>query len=220
MPDRGGMRRLVFAALAVMVAVVLASPCPAGDWVRVKWIPDGDTIVLEDGRHVRYVGIDAPEIDHDDETATPMGVAARRLNRQLVDDQRLQLEFDRELKDRYGRTLAYVVRSDGVCVNTAIVEAGWAWVLYRRPNISRNRALVAAQRRAMTQGKGIWRTLDRGASSSKTYWGNRRSKRFHDPDCPMARRISPRHRVRLNRLWDAFWAGYAPAKSCVAFPSP
>ena len=39
----------------------------AETWYQVRWVDDGDTIVLQDGRHVRYIGINAPEIEHEDQ---------------------------------------------------------------------------------------------------------------------------------------------------------
>jgi len=43
----------------------------AEQWVRVRWVDDGDTIVLIDDRRVRYIGINAPEIEHGDQPADP-----------------------------------------------------------------------------------------------------------------------------------------------------
>ena len=41
----------------------------------------------------------------------------RNFNQQLVEGRRLRLMIDREEKDRYGRTLAYVYRDDGLFVS-------------------------------------------------------------------------------------------------------
>jgi endonuclease YncB( thermonuclease family) len=38
----------------------LAHMAAASEWVSVKWVDDGDTILLTDGRRVRYIGINAP----------------------------------------------------------------------------------------------------------------------------------------------------------------
>jgi len=45
----------------------------------VRWVDDGDTIVLMDGRRVRYIGINAPEIDHKGKKAEPYGYGAKKL---------------------------------------------------------------------------------------------------------------------------------------------
>ena len=86
-------------------------------WFSVKWISDGDTIVLDDGRHVRYIGINAPEIAHDNHKAEPFGYEAKKYNQSLLRSQKVRLEFDKEKHDRYGRLLAYIFLSDGIFIN-------------------------------------------------------------------------------------------------------
>ena len=189
-------------------------------WAMAKWIADGDTIILHDGRHVRYIGIDSPEIDHKNHRAEPMGNAARSMNRRLVDGWKLRLAYDREKKDRYGRTLAYVYRSDGLFVNAELLKQGFAHVLYRFPNISKEKILLSAQRIAMENGRGIWRHVDKDHKQPHAYLGNRRSRRFHAHDCLMGQRISEKNQISLKNQWTGFWSGYAPARECIDFPPP
>ena len=80
----------------------------AQTWYTVKWVNDGDTIVLTNGWRVRYIGTDAPEIDHENQKAQPYGYKARSFNKKLVLSQKIGLEFDEERHDRYGRLLAYI----------------------------------------------------------------------------------------------------------------
>jgi micrococcal nuclease len=207
----------VVALLSLLVAVSTASGEDTA-WVRVRWVADGDTIVLEDGRHVRYIGLDCPEIDHANHRATPLGVAARDLNRKLVEGSQLRLVFDRDRFDRYGRTLAYVHRRDGRFINAELLEQGYAWVLPRYPNFAQAQALLAVQRVAMQAGRGLWRFVDAAEAPARPYVGNRRSKRFHAPGCPNGAAVSPTHRVAMANRWQAFWSGYAPAKGCLVFP--
>jgi micrococcal nuclease len=209
--------RVGLAALFLILAV--AAVCVhAQSWVKVRWVADGDTVILQDGRHVRYIGIDTPEIAHPDQAAQPMSYAARAANRRLVEGWRLRLVYDHEKKDRYGRTLAYVYRSDGLFVNADLVRRGLAHVLYRFPNTAHAAKLLSLQRQAMKARKGIWRLVKKNASPPRAYLGNRHSMRFHAPDCPLGKKIAHRHRVYLRNQWTAFWQGYAPAKGCVVFP--
>ncbi|WP_372679308.1 thermonuclease family protein [Desulfosarcina sp.] len=206
-----------------LITLILAASvgfCEAESWVKARWVADGDTIILRDGRHVRYIGIDAPEIAHKNRRAEPMGDEARALNRRLVDGWKLRLDYDREKKDRYGRTLAYVYRSDGLLVNADMIEQGYAHVLYRFPNISQHHILLSAQRLAMAHGRGIWRRVDKEKQRPRAYQANRRSKRFHAIDCPMGKSISEKNRIWLKNQWAGFWSGYAPARECIEFPSP
>ena len=59
------------------ILILLFAPAPtviAQTWFTVKWVTDGDTIVLSNGKRVRYIGINAPEIDHDNHRAQPFPV--------------------------------------------------------------------------------------------------------------------------------------------------
>src|SRR5258706_4066907 len=72
---------------------------------------DGDTVWvrLAGGvEKVRYIGIDTPEIHHPTRGEEPGGRAATEINRGLVGDRPVRLEPDLQLRDRYGRLLAYV----------------------------------------------------------------------------------------------------------------
>ncbi|MBW2100873.1 MAG: thermonuclease family protein, partial [Deltaproteobacteria bacterium] len=53
-------------------------------WYKVKWVDDGDTIVLMDGRHVRYIGINSPEIEHKDQKAEAYGYEANKFNKTMM----------------------------------------------------------------------------------------------------------------------------------------
>lgn len=210
-------RRLLQGVIALLI-VAVAAWVHGEAGVTVKWIVDGDTIILQDGRHVRYIGINTPEIDHQTHRAEPMGDEALAVNRQLVDGRPLRLVYDREKTDRYGRTLAYVYRRDGLFVNAALLRKGSAHVLYRFPNSAQAEILLAAQRHAMEQGRGIWRFVDKNETPARPYLGNRNSRRFHAPDCPLGKKTAATHRVWLKNRWKAFWHGYAPAKECIEFP--
>src|SRR6185436_8453147 len=95
-------------------------PTPPGlETVTVTAVVDGDTIELTNGRRVRYIGLNTPERDQ------PYYAAAAALNRQLVEGKNVQLEFDVETFDQYGRSLAYVW-VEGRLVNLEIVQQGYA----------------------------------------------------------------------------------------------
>src|SRR5210317_1627264 len=87
-------------------------PAPKGgdsmlEGIRVDEVLDGDTIRLEDGTVVRYIGIDAPEsprVWNED----ALGHQAYERNRDLVKGKLVSLEDDVEFNDPRGRELAYV----------------------------------------------------------------------------------------------------------------
>jgi micrococcal nuclease len=147
-----------------------------------------------------------------------MGDAARSMNRTLVEGWQLRLEFDQERMDRYGRTLAYVYRRDGLFVNAELLKRGYAHVLYRFPNISKDKILLAVPRDAMESGRGIWQVVEKDEKPPHGYLGNRRTRRLHAFDCPMGKTMSEKNWIWLRNQWTGFWAGYAPARECIEFP--
>lgn len=185
----------------------------AAERVTVKRVSDGDTVQLTDGRWVRYIGVDAPEIDHVRNAAQLFGFEALALNVQLVEGRTVRLELDAERLDDYGRTLAYVFLPDGTLVNERLLQSGLAFCLYKPPNTKYESRLLAAQRTAMRSGRGLWRNW---RDKEGRYVGNRNSRRFHLAGCPEAKRISRRNRVVYPNRWEAFWAGYSPSRECLA----
>ena len=201
----------IFYMLLVCQFFAHAASALAQDWQHVKWVNDGDTIVLVDGRSVRYIGVNATEIDHENRTAEPFGYAARKFNAAMVKSSKIRLEFDLERYDHYGRLLAYIFLEDGTFVNARLLEAGMAYYLFKKPNLKYSRLLLQSQRKAMGARTGIWVGW---REKKKKYPANKKSKRFHLEACAFGRTIDPKNRLYFSTKWDAFWAGYAPAHNC------
>lgn len=126
---------------------------------RVDRVVDGDTIVVRlDGRRerVRYIGIDTPESVKPGTPVQCFAKAASAANERLVAGRDVRLEFDRERRDRYARLLAYIVRSDGVDVNAALLRGGYAHTLVFPPNTRNAGRFAAIERGARTRGAGLW----------------------------------------------------------------
>lgn len=93
---------------------------------------DGDTFVLKDGRKVRYLDLDAPEIASETRKTTECrGPEAKKLNEQLLSSGKLILIADPlAKKDSYSRWLFYVylLKPDGstIFVNQEMVKSGLA----------------------------------------------------------------------------------------------
>jgi len=119
----------------------------------VAKIVDGDTIELADGRRVRYIGINTPERNQ------PYYQEATAANRQLVGGKNIQLEFDAETFDKYGRTLAYIW-VDGVMANIEIVNGGFANVFTVPPNVRYEAEFRTAERQARDEERGLWAGSD------------------------------------------------------------
>ena len=209
------MRKYLLHLYLILTTILLigATTTVNQKWIRVKWVSDGDTIVLSDDRHVRYIGINAPEIAHDKQKAEAFGYAAKKYNQSLVLSKKVRLEFDKETHDRYGRLLAYIFLADGTFINKKMIEKGYAYVLHLRPNLKYDGVLLKAQRDAMSAKKGMWRNLN--DKEHKVYVGSKRSKRFHLKTCSYGKRIKRKNRVLFTKKWDAFWNGFSPCKQCM-----
>jgi len=203
----------ILPVLVFIFLITTAEISPAQTWHTVRWVSDGDTIVLDTGRRVRYIGINTPEIDHEDQKAQPYGYQAKSYNKTLVGSQKVRLEYDTERRDRYGRDLAYVFLKDRSFINARLLEAGLAFYLYRKPNLKYGKILLKAQQDAMASGKGLWHNW---SEKENIYLGNRNSKRFHISSCKFAGKINPKNKIRFSSKWDAFYQGYAPSKKCIA----
>jgi micrococcal nuclease len=119
---------------------------------------DGDTIeVLLDGAEedVRYIGVDTPESVAPGQPVECYGEAASEFNAELVEGEDVTLVFDAELRDRYGRLLAYVYVGE-LLVNAELLEQGFARTLEIEPNTSKAPRFARLARRAGAAGLGLW----------------------------------------------------------------
>ncbi len=134
-----------------------SQPAIQEEVAQVARVVDGDTIVLEDGRRVRYIGIDTPEI-HVDTRKKPDCYAhkATARNRELVEGKTVHLIRDVEDTDRYGRALRYVFVGD-VFINDALVREGYALARHYRPNTAYQGVLDAAEVVARNNSVGLWK---------------------------------------------------------------
>lgn len=178
---------------------------------RVKRVVDGDTLLLDNNRFVRYIGINAPEVKHGDQNAEPFGVEAKNHNARLVGNREIYLKHGQEKSDRYGRGLAYVFTPENMFVNREMLEQGWAYCLFKPPNIRFHEVFLKSQRLAMQGKLGMWRAWK---AQPLAIVANKRSRRFHREDCPFGLQTGTKNKIVLSSLWDAFWEGYAPCKKC------
>ncbi len=206
------MKHKILSVSIVLFSIVFFSAIlNAEEWYRVKAVIDGDTLLLQDGRFVRYIGINAPEIAHKKKPGEPFGILSTRANARLVRGGRVRLEFDRQKYDRYDRLLAYVYSESGTMVNRAMIAEGMAYCLYIAPNSRYEKEMLEAQQGAMNTSRGIWKLLGRAGG---IVIGNKRSKRFHRVDCRNAKKMSKKNRIRISTQWQAFKRGYSPGKNC------
>lgn len=121
----------------------------------VTRVIDGDTIEIEGGQRVRYIGIDTPETVDPRKPVQCFGVEASNKNKELVSGKRVRLEKDVSETDKYGRLLRYVYIGD-TFVNLELVKQGYAYSYSYPPDIKYQNQFTDAQRLAREQKKGLW----------------------------------------------------------------
>lgn len=139
------------------------------DNILVKRVIDGDTFELEGGERVRLIGIDTPEIHFskrlskqgkrakkDIETIKALGREAAQFAKNLIEGEKVHLEFDVDKYDRYKRLLAYVYLKDGTFVNEKIVREGYALLYTVPPNVKYKDVFLEAQKEARQKERGLW----------------------------------------------------------------
>lgn len=126
------------------------SIAPARDLLKVIKVIDGDTIVLETGETVRYIGIDTPETKGD-----CFAVESTNKNKELVLGKEVKLEKDVSETDRYKRLLRYVYIDD-IFVNDYLVREGYAKVSTYPPDVKYQGQFLESEKYARENGLGLW----------------------------------------------------------------
>lgn len=126
---------------------------------RVDYVYDGDTVRLQDGRRVRLIGINTPEIGHHGSTSEPLAGQARKVLQRKLDSghDRVLLQYGRERHDRYGRLLAHVFLENGDNLAVPLLRQGLATTLVVPPNTGSASCYQALEDKARARGIGLWR---------------------------------------------------------------
>lgn len=133
-----------------------------GELVKVIRVVDGDTIEIEGGEKVRYIGIDTPETVDPRKTVQCFGVEASKKNKELVEGKMVRLEKDVTDRDKYNRLLRYIYVGD-TFINLELVRQGFAYSYSYPPDIKYQDQFVKAQQEAREAKRGLW-----GACSEDT----------------------------------------------------
>jgi len=133
---------------------VTATLTPTDQALCVRVI-DGDTIELSTGQHLRYIGIDTPEMTGPECYA----VEATAKNRELAEGRMVRLEKDVSETDRYDRLLRYVwvnMPQGEMMVNAQLLVEGYAQVVTYPPDVRYVDWFLQLQREAREAGRGLW----------------------------------------------------------------
>lgn len=210
------MTRILLLLFMALPAAVVAdgANCPPlsgmhREQVRVASVRDGDTLALSDGRKVRLLGVNAPEMQGEQGAPEPFARKAKEAVKAWLPSGRVEIVYDRERRDRYGRLLAHVYDGKGRNLESMLLVQGLAWHVAVPPNLALADCLATVESGASKAGEGVWslspvssRDLDRGGFQrvkgrvasvvlGKAWWVNLEGE--------LAAVIYPEHQHRFDR---------------------
>jgi len=122
---------------------------------KVTKVIDGDTIEIEGGQKVRYIGVDTAEMDDKDPVKLCYAQKAFEKNKELVEGKEIRLEKDVSEKDKYGRLLRYVYVGE-IFVNDYLVRNGYANAVTYPPDVKYQEQFRQAEEEAKNNNLGFW----------------------------------------------------------------
>ena len=130
----------------------------AREQVEVSYVYDGDTVKLADGRRLRFVGINTPEIGHHGTPNQPFAERARRFLNNLLNahDHTLLLQPGTEAHDHYGRMLAHAFLQNGDNVAVLLLDKGLATTVVIPPDTWAADCYQRHENTARAAGLGLW----------------------------------------------------------------
>ncbi|MFZ1735991.1 MAG: thermonuclease family protein [Candidatus Moraniibacteriota bacterium] len=144
---------LVIVAIDALQQPVDRVDSPEGS--RISRVVDGDTVELESGQKVRYIGIDTPETVDPRRPVGCFGKEASDKNKELVDGKDVRLVKDVSETDKYGRLLRYVYAGD-LFVNEYLVREGYAKASSYPPDVKYRDLFREAEADARINKRGLW----------------------------------------------------------------
>ncbi|MGH6938577.1 thermonuclease family protein [Hypericibacter sp.] len=125
---------------------------------KVVSVVDGDTLLLEDGREVRLVGIQAPKLPlgRPNFPTWPLAEDAKQTLERMTEGRTLKLFAGGATVDRHGRTLAQLEREDGLWIQAALIQAGMARAYSFPDNRALATELLTYEQEARAARRGIW----------------------------------------------------------------
>jgi micrococcal nuclease len=200
--------------LAIVAAVLAFWVCGAGAGERefvVTKVIDGNTIVLENGDIVRYMGIDAPHLKKSEGGPQFYAREAARFNKNLVLLKRVRVVLEGGGKDAEGRLLAYVYVKNTL-VNGEMVRLGYARADRRQLGERYRELFLRYEKEAAARYAGLWQ--EQKQERIPYYIGNKRTYTFHRPSCPLSSKVPERNRIIFRDRADPIRIGYVPCKQC------
>lgn len=201
---------------------------PQYTYYSITDVVDGDTVKVNINGTVttlRLIGMDTPETVDPRKPVQCFGREASNKAKELLSGKKVRLEMDQSqgTLDKYGRTLAYVYREDGLFYNKYMIEQGYAHEYTYNTPYKYQAEFKAAQKTAQTNQVGLWSpstcdgdtSSDQNAPASATtqttgkfYTSSYYSAKYYYPEaCSDWQSLSPTYLKSFDTL-EALLASY------------
>ena len=155
---------VVLISIGIFLAPAWATDClpmGSGQLVAVAHVYDGDTVRLEDGRRVRLLGINAPELGRNNAPNQRYSKQAKQAVEQFLSVKGMVLIYsDIEQQDKYDRYLAHLVKvtPNGEQLNLGqyLLVQGFAYHIVVPPNLALADCFSKAEKVARNLSRGLW----------------------------------------------------------------
>lgn len=171
-------------------------------------VVDGDTIYLDNGEKIRFVGVNTPERGVEGYITSKNFVQKLCLNKEVGID-----VDDSKHNDRYGRTLGVVI-VNGKNVNEMLLKEGLAEVMYMPPSEFYPYDWADSSTHIPNSQNTYIHTSDKTSSDSGNYVANSNTGKFHEVSCKWGQKISDHNKVTFDSRNEAISQGYQPCKVC------
>ena len=186
---------------------------------RVNNVIDGDTIdvVFEDNStsRVRLIGVDTPELSSTNSVIISQAKKAKQFTYEQLFNANVELEYDIEKTDKYGRLLAYVWINNSL-FNNMLVKNGYAYISTYPPNIKYVDTFTSSQSYAQEKCLGLWYTSNNSSQETKIYYyiSAGGSDKFHSMSCEWADMINRDFANFYTTRDEAISKGLRPCRVC------
>ena len=190
-------------------------PKGEGQLVAVAHVYDGDTVRLKDGRRIRLLGINTPELGRNGKPHEAFAKEAKTATeRFLASEGNVYLYNDVEGQDKYGRHLAHLfkerVAGQKLSLEKELLTQGFAYHVAIPPNMELAECYAEAETIAQNKRRGLWSSAKSHAqkSSDKIRPGTVNEGGYQ--------RITARvSRVTFKKAW---WINFGDGFTAVIYP--
>lgn len=126
---------------------------------QVVKVYDGDTVRLADGRRLRLIGLDTPELGYGGIPDQPLAQDAAQALSTLLEqhDSQVLMRYDAERRDEYGRWLVHLYLPNKTSITAHLLRSGLATWLTVPPDTYNLDCYQRAEASARAANVGIWR---------------------------------------------------------------